>query len=133
MADALELVPIFDLRTVKPDNAFTVQDVAAASKFYRKSYARYSIKAIELKTHIQLKRNKRNGRPQALHLAGARALQKINDEFNGTNWREGNGRPRGSGVKQQQVQSWRAAHPDGRKIDCERETGLSRHTVLKWW
>ena len=20
-----------------------------------------------------------------------------------------------------------------RKIDCERETGLSRHTVLKWW
>ena len=133
MADALELVPIFDLRTVKPDNAFTVQDVAAASKFYRKSYARYSIKAIELKTHIQLKRNKRNGRPQALHLAGARALQKINDEFNGTNWREGNGRPKGSGTKQQQVQAWRAAHPGGKKADCVRDTGLSKPTVYKWW
>ncbi len=31
------------------------------------------------------------------------------------------------------VQNWRQQHPDGRKIDCERETGLSRHTVLKWW
>lgn len=28
---------------------------------------------------------------------------------------------------------WRLTHPDGRKIDCERETGLSRHTVLKHW
>ena len=24
-------------------------------------------------------------------------------------------------------------HPDGKKIDCERETGMSRPTILKWW
>lgn len=133
LADALSLVEPFNALTVKPDNEFTAADVQAASKYYKRSYARYSIKAIEAKTHIMLPRNKRNGRPQALHLAGARALQKINDEYNGTNWREGNGRPVGSGTKQQQVQAWRTAHPDGRKIECERELGLSRHTVLKWW
>lgn len=44
-------------------------------------------------------------------------------------WRNKNGRPNAK----QTVQSWRDAHPAGRKIDCERETGLSRHTVLRWW
>lgn len=29
------------------------------------------------------------------------------------------------------VEDWRNAHPDAKKIDCERETGLSRHTILK--
>ena len=24
-------------------------------------------------------------------------------------------------------------NPKGRKIDCVRETGLSKPTVLKWW
>ena len=31
------------------------------------------------------------------------------------------------------VQEWRKNNPDSRKIDCEKDTGLSRHTVLKWW
>ena len=31
------------------------------------------------------------------------------------------------------VLRWREFNPEGRKIDCERETGLSRKTVLKWW
>ena len=109
------------------DNAFTVADVKAASKYYQRGYARYPIRRIELKTHLELPRNKRNGRPQALHLERARAVQKI--DFPNGEWRNKDGRP----IKQQQVQAWRAAHPAGRKIDCERDTGLSRHTVLKWW
>lgn len=43
------------------------------------------------------------------------------------------GRPSGSGEKKQQVQEWRAAHPDGKKADCIRQTGLSKPTVYKWW
>ena len=39
------------------------------------------------------------------------------------------GRP----TAQAKVMEWRQQHPDRRKIDCERETGLSRPTVLKWW
>ena len=44
-------------------------------------------------------------------------------------WRNKEGRP----DKEKIVEEWRNAHPDGKKIDCERETGLSRPTVLKWW
>ena len=73
--------------------------------------------------------SKRNGRPQELHLKGARAIQKINDEFNGTNWRDGNGRK----PKKDIIQQWRLEHPDGRKADCIRDTGLTKPTVYKWW
>lgn len=131
LADAMGLVDLLDARTVKPDNRFTEKDVLAAAAYYKASYARYSIKAIEQKTHIMLPRNKRNGRPQKVHMATMRAIQGVIDPAG--SWRNKNGRPIGSGTKQQKVQAWRAAHPNGKKIECERDTGLSRHTVLKWW
>ena len=28
------------------------------------------------------------------------------------------------------MKAWRLANPNGKKIECERELGLSRHTVL---
>ena len=31
------------------------------------------------------------------------------------------------------VQQWRLEHPDGRKADCIRDTGLNKRTVYKWW
>lgn len=31
------------------------------------------------------------------------------------------------------VEEWRESNPLGTKAECERDTGLSRHTVLKWW
>jgi hypothetical protein len=31
------------------------------------------------------------------------------------------------------VVQWRKEHPDGRKVDCIQDTGLSKPTVLKWW
>lgn len=52
---------------------------------------------------------------------------------NGTNWREGNGRPKGSGTAQARVYEWRQQHPEGRKADCHRETGLDPKTIRKWW
>ena len=73
--------------------------------------------------------NKRNWRKQAVHLQGARAIQEINDRANGTNWRGGNGRP----SAQVQVYEWRQQHPEGRKADCRRDTGLDPKTIRKWW
>ncbi|MDQ9779236.1 hypothetical protein RF400_11615, partial [Acinetobacter baumannii] len=68
------------------------------------------------KTGIPLIPNKRNGRKQEVHLMGARAIQEINDKVNGTNWREGNGRP----TAEQTVKEWQQAYPEGRKADCIR-------------
>lgn len=135
-ADCRRIAEHFERLTDSDDNHFTEYDVLCALKTYHtaseQAYRR-KIEYIAKKTGIPLTPNKRNGRKQIVHLMGARALQQINDQVNGTNWREGNGRPKESGTKAQQVFYYRAAHPDAKKIDCERETKLSRHTVLKWW
>ena len=74
---------------------------------------------------IPIKENKRNYRTQREHLKGARALQEIYKP----DWRKGNGRP----DKKEIIKKWREKNPKGKKIDCIRETGISKPTVLKWW
>ena len=37
------------------------------------------------------------------------------------------------GQAQARVYEWRQQHPEGRKADCHRETGLDPKTVRKWW
>lgn len=76
---------------------------------------------------------KRNGRKQDVHLMGARAIQEINDKVNGTNWRKGNGRKKGTVTKEDIVKMYRAEHPEGKPKDCIEATGLSKNTVYKWW
>ena len=121
--DAIELQPY--LTSIKEDDPFTKDDIMSAMDCFDDRYATFPIKDIEKLTGIPIPRNKRNGRTQKKHLQGARAIRDINNE----NWREGNGRK----PKRDIVEQWQKSHPDGKKIECERETGLSRHTVLKWW
>ena len=33
----------------------------------------------------------------------------------------------------QSIHVWRQQHPDGRKADCHRDTGLDPKTIRKWW
>lgn len=124
--DAYGLIPFMN----SLGSAFTEDDVLHALQAYDDSYITYPIKTIEERTDIKIERNKRNGRKQKQHLERARAVQEI-DYPNGE-WRNQKGRPKGSG-KRNIVKEWRDNNPDGKKIDCERETGLSRHTILKWW
>ena len=42
------------------------------------------------------------------------------------------GRPKGSGTAQVRVYEWRQQHPEGRKANCQRETGLDPKTIRKW-
>ena len=74
---------------------------------------------------------KRNGRSKKEHLTRLNRRRKIeHDEFGDP---YGGGRPEGSGIKYDIVQQWKAEHPGGRKVDCIRDTGLSKPTVYKWW
>ena len=41
----------------------------------------------------------------------------------------GGGRP----SAQDRVYEWRLQHPEGRKADCHRDTGLDPKTIRKWW
>lgn len=117
------------LAEVEHENPFTQDDVKSAMEAYDKAYYCFTIDDIEKLSGVRIERNKRNGRKQAVHLMGARALQQINDQVNGTNWRDGNGRP----DKAQQVYNYRLEHPSAKKADCIRETGLAKMTVYKWW
>lgn len=72
---------------------------------------------------------RRNGRKREVHLKLARGQKAMLKELGEL---KAEGRPKGSN-KQQLVCEWQQQHPEGRKVDCERDTGLSRHTVLKWW
>ena len=121
--DAYGLIPFMNTL----GSAFTEDDVLHALQAYDDSYITYPIKTIEERTDIKIERNKRNGRKQEQHIKIMNAIRDI-EHPDGT-WRNKEGRP----DKEKIVEEWRNAHPDGKKIDCERETGLSRPTVLKWW
>jgi hypothetical protein len=57
----------------------------------------------------------------------ARAIQDI--MYPDGEWRNKDGRPK----KAEAIREWREAHPNGKKIDCHKETGISRPTIDRWW
>ena len=125
--DAYNLIPY--MNAIEPTKPFTAEDVRSALGCYDLQFATFPIDDISKLSDIRIDKNKRNYRSQEVHLKGARAIQEINDEANGTNWREGNGRK----SKESVVAAWRNKHPDGKKADCIRDTGLSKPTVYKHW
>lgn len=122
--DAYDLIPF--MNDVAPDDPFTKKDVRAALRAYREGSVTYPREDIEKLTAIPIPPQKRNHRKQAVHLRIARSiLQIINDE-------QGISR-QGRKPKADMVHAWRQDHPEGRKADCIRQTGLDRKTVSKWW
>lgn len=128
--DCHEVMIKFESMTDDPDNHFEEYDVLCAMKTYHladEGAYRRRVEYIAQKTGIHLTPAKRNGRKQEVHLRRIRALQKA--DYPKDEWRNRKGQPSKSSI----VKMWRLAHPDGRKIDCQRETGLSRPTILKHW
>ena len=113
------------LSSEKHTNELTQEDIKSALEAYSKEYYNFTIKDIEYLTDLRIERNRRNYRKQEEHLKGARALRDIHNP----NWRDKNGRK----SKEKIIKEWRLKNPLGRKIDCIRETGLSKMTVYKWW
>ena len=106
-------------------NRFTKRDIMDAMQFYQENYVTYSRREAERVSAIAMPASKRNGRKQKQHCEVMRAIENITNP----NWREGNGRP----DKAKIVEEWQESHPDGKKADCIRDTGLSKPTVYKWW
>ena len=110
---------------------FTREDVKDALKALKADNKLLSTMAsrewIEKQTKVVIPPNKRNGRKQEQHLQLARGIRALKEQM-GENV-VGGGRP----DKAKIVEEWRESHPLGTKADCERDTGMSRHTVLKWW
>ncbi len=132
-ADAMGVLDLFNHIGSEP---FLESDIDSALECLDLKYIKFPRRDLEKITAVEMPPNKRNHRPQALHLAGARAIQKVNDEFNGTNWREGNGRPKGSPNKEHpkrdRVRAYAAEHPSESHSAIAKALGVSRTTVIKW-
>lgn len=128
--DCLDLLEKYDNLSEREDNRFTIADVMDALQiFHDKDYISFPINSIKKLSGLQIEKNKRNYRKQKEHLRGARALRDIYNP----NWRDGNGRPKGSGEKKYIVLKWRLRNPEGKKSKCIKETKISKPTVYKWW
>lgn len=127
--DAYSYFEQFEDLTVAEKNHFRIKDVEDALSIYRARNERlnfYSIAWIEKYCGFEIPRNKRNYRKQKEHLVIARGMKtlkmQIGEDVSG-------GRPN----KQKIIQEWKAAHPGGTKYQCQKETGLSKNTISKWW
>ena len=130
--DAMAFIPF--LNSLNPDEPFTKEDCAVALECFDERYKTFPIKDIEKITGIPIPRNKRNGRKQRIHLRMARSNRDILCEERGkTDWREGAGRPKGSGTAQQKVAAYRAEHPAATVTEVAKALSISRPTVYKWW
>lgn len=127
--DAMSLKKHFDSLTTDSTNHFTKKDINDALKAYEDEKITMPRASIEHFCGFEIPKNKRNGRKQKQHLEGARAIQAIKDKYDGTNWREGNGRP----SLEQVVLEYLKNNPGARKCDVARATGLHRHTVYKYY
>jgi len=128
--DAFELLDFMEGLTVAADNHFTREDILAALELYNDNYITFPIDSITELTQIPIEKNKRNYRKQATHLKIARStLEVLNDEAG----KALQGRPKGSGTKEDIILEWQQAHPGGSKAECIKETGVSKPTVYKYW
>lgn len=116
-----------ELKSIKHENELTMQDLRDALEIYNKEYYTYPIKSIERLSGLAIERNRRNGRKQDIHLGRVRAMQNFEDP-NGF-WRNKEGAP----SKKDLVKQWRLEHPNGKKADCNKDTGIDPKTIRKWW
>ena len=124
--DAYNLLERFDSLSTSEENRFTKQDIKAGLQAYKDPAVNYPRDTIAKLSGIEIKENKRNYRTQSEHIKVMNAMKRVKKELGES---IGEGRP----SKKDLVQKWRLNNPLGKKIDCERELGISRHTVLKWW
>ena len=125
--DAFALLRPYDDMSTESINRFTEDDVVCALEMFNEDYVTFPRDDIARLSGLSMPVNKRNGRKQADHI---RLMNLIRDEINGNkSWRNKDGRP----TAQAKVQEWRRQHPDGRKAECHRETGLDPKTIRKWW
>lgn len=126
--DCFQLLEMFEARTDNDNNHFTEKDVMDALQcFDDAALVTYPLASIQNRSGIQIERNKRNYRKQADHAKYMRGIRALRASL-GENV-SGGGRP----SKRDIVLSYVKEHPEARKCDVIRETGLSPKTVRKYY
>ena len=127
--DAYSLLLPYDEMSIEEVNRFTRDDVEAALSMFNEDYVTFPRDDIARLSGMSMPVNKRNWQKQREHLEEARMLRDLRMKRQGRVWWDGGGRPTVQGM----VFEWRQQHPEGRKADCHRDTGLDPKTIRKWW
>lgn len=123
--DAYELMPILNEKHKEP---FTEADVESALKSYEENYRMFPREDIEKITAIPMPANKRNGRTQEQHIQVMNAMKNVKRELGELK----EGRPKGSGTKENKVVGHIKKNPEKTPTQIARELGISRPTVYKY-
>lgn len=124
------MLEVFEkLKDIPHTNPLTKRDVYSALESYDKGMACFKIKDIEILTALRIDRNRRNCQTQENHLEIARAIRDVKQSRQGKTWNNKDGRP----SKQNAVLLWCIKNPQGKKIDCHKETNIDPKTIRKWW
>lgn len=125
------MLEIFDyLADIDHSNPLTMKDLYSALDVYDRGYYNFTIDDIEKLTDIRIERNKRNYRKQNEHLERARAVQKI--DYPNNEWINKEGRPVGSGTKENIVKEYIEKNPEDNPTEIARALNISRPTVYKY-
>lgn len=128
--DCFSLLSDFEKLTDDENNHFTEKDIIDALQAYEnKDFVTYPINSIQNRSGLHIEKNKRNYRKQKAHIE---YMNQMRDFKLANNECLKAGRPKGTD-KSEIVKKWQADHPNGKKAQCIRETGLAKHTVYKWW
>ena len=128
-ADCKMIMEHFETLTDDDKNHFTMSDVISAlSTYYRNDTSAFTrkIEFISERTGIPLQRAKRNGNTRAEHVEIMNFTRQLKGRKDSKYL---GGRPE----KRDIVQEWRKNNPRGKKVDCQKETGLARNTISKYW
>ena len=121
--DLEKLLPEYNkgaVRQIKP------KEIQSAMKMYNEKAMATPRESLEHWQGWEYHPIKRNGRKRADHI---KLMNFVRDEINQMDWRNKEGRP----DRRAEVIQWRSDHPEGKKADCIRETGLSKSTVYRHW
>ena len=127
--DAFALLQPYDDMSIEDVNRFTKDDVVCALEMFNEDYVTFPRDDIAKLSGLSMPVNKRNWRKQEQHLRLARGQLAILKDIGEVS----QGRPQGSGTARDRVFEWRQQHPEGRKADCHRDSGLDPKTIRKWW
>ena len=128
--DAFALLQPYDDMSVEDINRFTKDDVVCALEMFNEDYVTFPRDDIAKLSGLTMPVNKRNWRKQEEHIQVMNTMKALKKQLGEI---VNEGRPKGSGTAQVRVYEWRQQHPEDRKADCHRETGLDPKTIRKWW
>ena len=125
--DAFALLQPYDDMSIEDINRFTKDDIVCTLEMFNEDYVTFPRDDIAKISGLSMPVNKRNWRNQEQHLQFARGIREIKSKLGEDV--TGGGRP----SECSRVLTWRQQHPEGRKADCHRDTGLDPKTIRKWW